>query len=193
MANITLKHTFKKFPGDVIAVKDFNLEIQDKEFLVLVGPSGLRQIHHPAHDRRPGGDYRGRNLHRRPAGQRRSAQGPGYRHGFPELRPLPAHDGLREHGLRPEAAKIPKDEINSGWQKRPTSWASSNCCNRKPKELSGGQRQRVAVGRPSCASPRSSSSTNRSPTWTPRLRVADARGDHQAAPAAQANHDLRHP
>ena len=28
------------YPGDVAAVKDFNLEIQDKEFIVFVGPSG---------------------------------------------------------------------------------------------------------------------------------------------------------
>ena len=31
---------YKVYPGDVTAVKDFNLEIDDKEFIVLVGPSG---------------------------------------------------------------------------------------------------------------------------------------------------------
>ena len=40
MANITLKNIHKIYPGDVTAVKDFNLEIQDKEFIILVGPSG---------------------------------------------------------------------------------------------------------------------------------------------------------
>ena len=40
MANITLKNIHKIYPGDVTAVKDFNLEIQDKEFIILFGPSG---------------------------------------------------------------------------------------------------------------------------------------------------------
>jgi multiple sugar transport system ATP-binding protein len=39
--------------------------------------------------------------------------------------------------------------------------------DRRPGALSGGQRQRVAMGRASCASPRPSSSTSRSPTSTP--------------------------
>ena len=40
MASLSLKHIYKKYPGGVIAVSDFNLEIQDKEFIILVGPSG---------------------------------------------------------------------------------------------------------------------------------------------------------
>ncbi|SDG80802.1 ABC transporter [Thermoanaerobacter thermohydrosulfuricus] len=40
MADVVLKHVYKVYPGGVTAVKDFNLEIQDKEFIVLVGPSG---------------------------------------------------------------------------------------------------------------------------------------------------------
>ncbi len=40
MANLSLKHIYKVYPGDVTAVKDFNLEIADKEFIVFVGPSG---------------------------------------------------------------------------------------------------------------------------------------------------------
>ena len=39
MAEVTLKGISKRF-GDVVAVKDVNLEIADGEFLVLVGPSG---------------------------------------------------------------------------------------------------------------------------------------------------------
>ena len=39
MANIILQNIEKRF-GDVIAVKDFNLEIEDKEFVVFLGPSG---------------------------------------------------------------------------------------------------------------------------------------------------------
>ena len=40
MANLSLQHIYKIYPGDVTAVKDFNLEIEDKEFIVFVGPSG---------------------------------------------------------------------------------------------------------------------------------------------------------
>src|SRR5512136_2805672 len=39
MASVTYTHVTKAF-GDVKAVNDLNLDIQDKEFLVLVGPSG---------------------------------------------------------------------------------------------------------------------------------------------------------
>ena len=40
MASISLKGIYKIYPGDVTAVSDFNLEIEDKEFIILVGPSG---------------------------------------------------------------------------------------------------------------------------------------------------------
>src|SRR5689334_15882427 len=40
MARVQLKHIYKRYAGDVVAVQDFHLDIQDKEFLVLVGPSG---------------------------------------------------------------------------------------------------------------------------------------------------------
>ena len=37
MASLSLRHIYKKYPGNVVAVKDVNLEIKDKEFIVLVG------------------------------------------------------------------------------------------------------------------------------------------------------------
>ena len=40
MAEITLTHVKKVYDKTVVAVQDFNMEIQDKEFIVLVGPSG---------------------------------------------------------------------------------------------------------------------------------------------------------
>ncbi|WP_312460957.1 ATP-binding cassette domain-containing protein, partial [Proteiniclasticum sp.] len=40
MASLELKNVWKKYPGDVVAVKDFNLTIEDKEFIIFVGPSG---------------------------------------------------------------------------------------------------------------------------------------------------------
>ena len=40
MASLSLKNICKKYPNGYEAVKDFNLEIGDKEFIIFVGPSG---------------------------------------------------------------------------------------------------------------------------------------------------------
>ena len=40
MASLTLKNIEKEFPGNITAVRDFSIDIEDKEFIILVGPSG---------------------------------------------------------------------------------------------------------------------------------------------------------
>ena len=40
MASVSLNHIYKVYSGNVTAVSDFCLDIEDKEFIVLVGPSG---------------------------------------------------------------------------------------------------------------------------------------------------------
>ena len=40
MASVSLKNIYKVYAGGVTAVSDFCLDIEDKEFIVLVGPSG---------------------------------------------------------------------------------------------------------------------------------------------------------
>ncbi len=40
MASLKLQGIYKKYAGEVVAVSDFNLDIEDKEFIILVGPSG---------------------------------------------------------------------------------------------------------------------------------------------------------
>jgi multiple sugar transport system ATP-binding protein len=40
MAGLSLKNITKIYPNGFEAVKDFNLEIADKEFIIFVGPSG---------------------------------------------------------------------------------------------------------------------------------------------------------
>ena len=40
MASLSLKNVTKKYPNGFVAVKEFNLEIADKEFIIFVGPSG---------------------------------------------------------------------------------------------------------------------------------------------------------
>jgi len=45
MAQVILKNVLKKF-GDCVVVKDVNLQAEDKEFCVLVGPSGCGKPQH---------------------------------------------------------------------------------------------------------------------------------------------------
>jgi len=40
MASVSFRNVWKKYAGDVVAVRELNIEVADKEFLVLVGPSG---------------------------------------------------------------------------------------------------------------------------------------------------------
>src|SRR3982751_4043772 len=40
MAQIRFRAVTKRYAGDVVAVRDLDLEIRDKEFVVLLGPSG---------------------------------------------------------------------------------------------------------------------------------------------------------
>ena len=68
MAQVVLK-SINKFYDAVHAVKDVNLQIRDKEFLVFVGPSGCGKIHDLAHDCRARGHQLRRHLDRRPGRQ----------------------------------------------------------------------------------------------------------------------------
>ena len=147
MASVTLKNIYKIYSGGVTAVSDFNLEIKDQEFIILVGPSGcgksttLRMIA-GLEEISKGELYIGGH----PL-QRYCPQGPRYRHGVPELRPVPPHDCVRQHGLRLKLRKTPKDEIKRRVEEAARILDISHLLDRKPKALSGGQRQRVALGR----------------------------------------------
>src|SRR4051794_13354591 len=63
----------------------------------------MREVDPAADDRRARGHHQRRHDHRRQAGERQGAPGPEPLDGVPELRALPAHDGVREHRL-PAAA-----------------------------------------------------------------------------------------
>ena len=96
----------------------------------------------------PRGDLRGRDQDRRPGRQRDRAARPRHRDGVPELRALPAPDGVRQHRLRPAAPQGAEGRRStSASRRRRGSSTSRPFLDRKPRALSGGQRQRVAMGR----------------------------------------------
>ncbi len=104
MATVTFDEATRQYPGNPIpSVDKLNIDIADGEFLVLVGPSGcgkstslrmLAGLEEVNGGRILIGDRDVTHL---------SPQGPRRRHGVPELRALPAHDGAGEHGLPAQA------------------------------------------------------------------------------------------
>ena len=156
MATVTFDHVWKTY-GDVVAVKDLNLDIQDKEFLVLVGPSGcgkttaLRMI--AGLEEISEGDAQ----HRRPGGQRPGAQGSRHRDGLPELRALPAHERLRQPGVRPEAAQDAQGRDRQARRaRRPATIELTTCSTASPSSSRAASASASRSVARSCASRRSS-------------------------------------
>ncbi len=150
MAKVTLKNVYKIYPsekGDVVAVHDFNLEIQDREFVVFVGPSGcgksttLRMIA-GLEEISKGDVYIGdRRVNDVPPKDRDIAMV------FQNYALYP-HMTVRDNlafGLK--LRKYPKAEIDKRVEDAAAILGITQYLDRKPKALSGGQRQRVAVGR----------------------------------------------
>ncbi|WP_297421646.1 ABC transporter ATP-binding protein [Clostridium sp.] len=147
MADLSLRHIYKIYEGDVTAVKDFNLEIEDKEFIVFVGPSGcgksttLRMI----------------------AGLEEISKGELYIGGklVNDVEPKERDIAMvfQNYALYPHMTvydnmafalklrKAPKDEIDKKVREAAKRLDIEHLLERKPKALSGGQRQRVALGR----------------------------------------------
>ena len=69
MARVIFDQVTKRYAGAVEAVKDLNMEIEDNEFLVLVGPSGCGKINRDADGGRSRRDHRWPDHHRRPGRQ----------------------------------------------------------------------------------------------------------------------------
>ena len=146
MAEVSLRNVTKRF-DTVEAVRGINLDIPDNEFVVLVGPSGcgksttLRMI--AGLEEVTSGD----DSDRRRGRQRPAAEGSRHRHGLSELRALSAHDGLREHVVRAEAARSGEGRDQERVDEAARILDITELLERKPRALSGGQRQRVAMGR----------------------------------------------
>ena len=172
MAEVSLKHVQKIYPIDkdekkrkkttnlkvtdegVVAVDDFNLDIQDKEFIVLVGPSGcgksttLRMIA-GLEDITRGELYIDRQLVNDVEPKDRDIAMV-----FQNYALYP-HMTVRKNMEFPlTLRKMPKDEIDARVNEAAQILGITEYLERKPKALSGGQRQRVAIGRAIVREPR---------------------------------------
>jgi multiple sugar transport system ATP-binding protein len=146
MASVTFDHVFKKY-GDVTAVNDLNIQIDDKEFLVLVGPSGcgkttaLRSL--AGLEEISSGEIRiGDRVVNDVAPKDRDIAMVFQSYAlYPHLS---VYDNMA-FGLK--LRKLPKDEIKRRVNEAAEVLGITDFLERKPRQLSGGQRQRVAVGR----------------------------------------------
>ncbi len=147
MASITFKHVEKTYPGNVTVVPDLNLEIQDKEFVILVGPSGcgksttLRMIA-GLEDISSGELYIGDRVVNDVAPKDRNIAMV-----FQNYALYPHMTVYKNIAFGLMQAKVPKDEIDRRVHEAAKALDLEPYLNRKPKALSGGQRQRVALGR----------------------------------------------
>lgn len=147
MANVSLRHIYKVYDGGVTAVSDFNLEIEDKEFIILVGPSGcgksttLRMIA-GLEDISKGELYIGDVLSNDVAPKDRDIAMVFQNYAlYPHMT---VYDNMA-FGLK--LRKTPKEETRRRVEEAARILDIAHLLDRKPKALSGGQRQRVALGR----------------------------------------------
>ncbi len=146
MASVTFEHVYKRF-GDVVAVNDLDIQIEDKEFLVLVGPSGcgkttalrcLAGLEDVSEGRILIGDQVVNDVAPKDRDIAMVFQSYAL---YPHMS---VYDNMA-FGLK--LRKTPKQEIKKRVQAAAEILGIEYLLDRKPRQLSGGQRQRVAVGR----------------------------------------------
>jgi len=148
MAGVRLNHIVKKYPGnDEATVKDFHLEIKDKEFLVLVGASGcgksttLRMIA-GLEEITEGELYIGDRLVNDVAPKDRDIAMV-----FQSYALYPHMTVYQNMAFGLKLRKFKKADIDKRVREAAKILDIEHLLDRKPKALSGGQRQRVALGR----------------------------------------------
>ena len=145
MASVQLKNVVKKYPNGFVAVKDFNLEIEDKEFIIFVGPSGcgksttLRMV--AGLEDISSGDLfiDGKKMNDVEPKDRDIAM---VFQNYALYPHMSVYDNMA-FGLK--LRKRPKDEIDKLVREAARILDLEKLLDRKPKALSGGQRQRVAM------------------------------------------------
>ena len=147
MANISLQHIKKIYPGNVEVINDLNLEIYDKEFIILVGPSGcgksttLRMI--AGLEEISGGELRiGDKIVNDVEPKDRDIAMV-----FQNYALYPHMTVYKNLAFGLKLRKMDKAEIDRRVHETAKILDIEHLLNRKPKALSGGQRQRVALGR----------------------------------------------
>jgi multiple sugar transport system ATP-binding protein len=147
VSEIVLDHITKRYPDGALAVSDFNLAINDGEFVILVGPSGcgksttLNMI--AGLEDISDGELRigGKVVNNASPKDRDIAM-------VFQSYALYPHMTVRENmGFALKLAKTPKDVINTKVMEAAEILDLTQHLDRKPANLSGGQRQRVAMGR----------------------------------------------
>ena len=146
MAHIKLENIVKRF-GDFVAVKDFNLEVENKEFVVFLGPSGcgktttLRLIAGLENPEEGDIFIDGQRVNDLSPADRDIA----FVFQFYALYPhLSVYDNI---AFPLKAVKVSKSEIDAQVKRVAEILQISGMLNRKPGILSGGEMQRVALGR----------------------------------------------
>jgi multiple sugar transport system ATP-binding protein len=146
MAGVVYDHVYKKF-GDFTAIYDLNLDIEDKEFLVLVGPSGcgkttaLRCLA-GLEDISEGRVLIGNQVVNDVAPKDRDIAMV-----FQSYALYPHMTVFDNMAFGLKLRKVPKAEIKTRVEAAAQILGIEHLLKRRPRELSGGQRQRVAVGR----------------------------------------------
>ena len=147
MASVKLTDVKKVYDNNVTAVHDFNLEIQDKEFIVFVGPSGcgksttLRMI--AGLEDISGGtlEIDGQVVNDLQPKDRDIAM---VFQNYALYPHMTVYDNIA-FSLR--LKKVPEDEVYERVTNAAQILGITEYLTRKPRALSGGQRQRVAIGR----------------------------------------------
>ena len=147
MAGLSLKNICKVYSNGYEAVKDFNLEIEDREFIIFVGPSGcgksttLRMI--AGLEEISSGELKigDRVVNDVEPKDRDIAMV------FQNYALYPHMNVFDNMAFSLKLRKVPKDEIERQVREAAKILDLEKLLDRKPKQLSGGQRQRVAMGR----------------------------------------------
>ena len=147
MSNLSLSHITKQYDNGFEAVKDFNLEVEDKEFIIFVGPSGcgksttLRMI--AGLEEITSGELKidGELMNDVEPKDRNIAM---VFQNYALYPHMTVYDNMA-FGLK--LRKMPKDEIAKKVNHAAKILGLEALLDRKPAALSGGQRQRVAMGR----------------------------------------------
>ena len=147
MASLSLKNICKVYPNGFEAVKNFNLDIADKEFIIFVGPSGcgksttLRMI--AGLEDISSGELKigDRVVNDVEPKDRDIAMV------FQNYALYPHMSVYENMAFGLKLRKVPKDQIDKMVKEAAKILDLTPLLDRKPKALSGGQRQRVAMGR----------------------------------------------